>query len=264
MKKELIVIEQKEVLGQEFKIYGDFENPLFLAKDVARWIEHSRTSEMLKGIDSDEKLMQTILASGQMREMWFLTEDGLYEVLMQSRKPIAKQWKREVKTILKTLRKTGGYISNADKMVNTYFGSLDDSRKELVKGLFVNIENQQKEIIELKDNNNILDSENKILVGETLEWADRNLINSLIRAYGSSIGNFPKAWIDYKKELMYKYGIGLNQRKTSYLNRTGKKTAPQTLSLINDDELQDALAIAISICKDNNVNTGEILKKKIG
>nr|WP_240516075.1 hypothetical protein [Bacillus toyonensis] len=27
---------------------------------------------------------------------WFFTEDGIYEVLMQSRKPIAKQWKKEV------------------------------------------------------------------------------------------------------------------------------------------------------------------------
>lgn len=193
----------------------------------------------------------------------FLTEDGLYEVLMQSRKPIAKQWKKEVKTILKTLRKTGGYISNADKMVNTYFGTLDEGRKELVKGLFVNIENQQKEIITLKEDKVILENENKILVGETLEWADRSLINSLVRAYGASIGSFPGAWRDYKKELIYKHGISLNSRKTSYLNRTGKKTAPKILSLINDEELQDALATAISLCKDNNVNTSEILKKKI-
>lgn len=103
--KKLEIINEQKVLGKEFKIYGDFENPLFLAKDVAEWIEHSRASEMLKGIDEDEKLMQTILASGQRREMWFLTEDGLYEVLMQSRKPIAKQFKKEVKKILKALRK---------------------------------------------------------------------------------------------------------------------------------------------------------------
>ena len=39
----------------------------------------------------------------------FLTEDGLYEVLMQSRKPIAKQFKKEVKKVLKQIRKTGSY-----------------------------------------------------------------------------------------------------------------------------------------------------------
>lgn len=40
-----------------------------------------------------------------------LTEEGLYEVLMQSRKPIAKQFKKGVKEILKKIRKTGSYSS---------------------------------------------------------------------------------------------------------------------------------------------------------
>ena len=98
---DLKIIEQREVLGKEFKIYGNFENPLFLAKDVANWIEHSDISTMMRTVDDNEKLIQTLFASGQNREMWFLTEDGLYEVLMQSRKPIAKEFKREVKQILK-------------------------------------------------------------------------------------------------------------------------------------------------------------------
>ena len=109
--KELKIIKQQEVLGKDFKVYGDFENPLFLAKDVAEWIEHSDVSTMLRNIDSDEKLIQTIFVSGQNREAWFLTEDGLYEVLMQSRKPIAKQFKKKVKEILKEIRKTGQYSS---------------------------------------------------------------------------------------------------------------------------------------------------------
>ena len=39
----------------------------------------------------------------------------MYEVLMQSRKPIAKQFKKEVKNILKQIRKTGGYIPVNEK-----------------------------------------------------------------------------------------------------------------------------------------------------
>ena len=52
------IIEQREVLGKQFRIYGDFENPLFLAKDVAEWIEHSDVSsvnKMLNNVDEDEK-----------------------------------------------------------------------------------------------------------------------------------------------------------------------------------------------------------------
>lgn len=100
----LTVINEQDVLGKRFKIYGTFEEPLFLAKDVAEWIEHSDRSKMLRNVDEDEKVKNIVLTPGGNQEMWFLTEDGLYEVLMQSRKPIAKAFKKEVKKILKALR----------------------------------------------------------------------------------------------------------------------------------------------------------------
>lgn len=102
---ELQVINEQEVLGKNFRVYGTIEEPLFLAKDIAEWIEHSDVSMMLRKIDEDEKVRLTNpnnVCGGQMA--WFLTEDGLYEVLMQSRKPIAKQFKKKVKEILKSLR----------------------------------------------------------------------------------------------------------------------------------------------------------------
>lgn len=108
---DMKVIHEQEILGRTFRVYGTKEEPLMLAKDVAKWIEHSKVSMMLESIDAEEKLKETILTSGQKREMWFLTEDGLYEVLMQSRKPIAKQFKKEVKHILKNIRKHGGHLT---------------------------------------------------------------------------------------------------------------------------------------------------------
>ncbi|MDF9886692.1 prophage antirepressor-like protein [Bacillus sp. LEw-kw-24] len=45
-----------------------------------------------------------------MTKKTLLTEGGIYEVLMQSRKPIAKQWKKEVKKILKNIRLNGGHV----------------------------------------------------------------------------------------------------------------------------------------------------------
>lgn len=103
--------EQREVLGKDFKIYGTKENPLFLAKDVAEWIGHANTTLMVNKVDEEEIKLDYILdSSGQRRKATFLTEDGLYEVLMQSRKPIAKAFKKEVKAILKQIRQTGGYI----------------------------------------------------------------------------------------------------------------------------------------------------------
>lgn len=108
---ELQVIEEREVLGKEVKIYGDFENPLFVAQDVADWLEYDKSSinKMLANIDESEKLVGKIFRSGQNRDVTMLTEDGLYEVLMLSTKPNAKPFKKQVKEILKTIRKTGSY-----------------------------------------------------------------------------------------------------------------------------------------------------------
>lgn len=116
----LKIIEERKVFTKEFKIYGDFENLLFLAKDVAEWIEHSNPTEMIRTIDEDEKMNSTILSEGQNRVVTFLTEDGLYEVLMQNRKPIAKAFKKEVKKILKEIRLNSVYIPQGNKNLNTF------------------------------------------------------------------------------------------------------------------------------------------------
>ncbi|PQZ53973.1 hypothetical protein CQZ94_19180 [Bacillus sp. MYb209] len=61
---------------------------------------------------TDEKTTHTISTNGYKTEAWFLTEDGIYEVLMTSRKPIAKQWKKEVKGIKDNLvRDIDNYVS---------------------------------------------------------------------------------------------------------------------------------------------------------
>lgn len=117
-KNELVVIATKEILGKEFKIYGTIENPLFLAKDVAEWLDMdtSNASKLVKNVEDDEK----IITRYNNTSATFFTEDGLYEVLMQSRKPKAKQFKKEVKVILKQLRLIGIVMTeeNYEKLTN--------------------------------------------------------------------------------------------------------------------------------------------------
>lgn len=115
MKNEIILKEQ-EVFGKDFVIYGTIDEPLFVASDIAELIGHTNVTELLKSVDDDEKLTSTILRAGQSRRVNMLTEDGLYEVLMLSRKPIAKKFKAEIKNILKSIRKNGGYIANQENM----------------------------------------------------------------------------------------------------------------------------------------------------
>ncbi len=106
---ELKIINTSNLLGKEIDVWGTAENPLFRASDVAEWLHNSNVSLMIKKVDEDE-VAKFNLGSRQ-GETWFLTENGLYEVLMQSRKKEAKQFKKGVKAILHEIRTKGGYIA---------------------------------------------------------------------------------------------------------------------------------------------------------
>lgn len=105
--KTLQVLKETELLGQQFTVFGTAEQPLFLASDIANLLSLTNVSDMIKRVDEEE--LTKFNLGGQRGDTWFLTEDGLYEILMQSRKPIAKQFKKGVKTILKEIRKKGSY-----------------------------------------------------------------------------------------------------------------------------------------------------------
>lgn len=159
--KELTVIQQQEILGKPLTVYGDFENPLFLAKEVAEWIEHSNPRVMLQTVDEDEKVVNNVYTPGGNQEAWFLTEDGVYEVLMQSRKPIAKQFKKEVKVVLNSIRKHGIYAT--DNMINNILANPDFGIQ-----LLLQLKQERTEKEQLKAEN----LQQKQIIGELKPKAD--------------------------------------------------------------------------------------------
>lgn len=144
----LKLLQETQLCGATLSVYGTPIEPLFLAKEVADAIDHSNSRMMLEGVDEDEKLMSVILTSGQRREMWFLTEQGLYEVLMQSRKPIAKDFKRGVKKLLKGIRTGEYHLSNTFiRHTNRLLQSAEDRIQSLRKA----IKESDKELLYLKE-----------------------------------------------------------------------------------------------------------------
>ena len=103
--------------GHELTVYGTAENPLFVASEVAQMIDYAKNrngsykvDSMTRSLDSEEKMVLTIRGrSGNTLSTTLLTEDGFYEVLLQSRKPVAKELKKKVKEVLKALRIKGRY-----------------------------------------------------------------------------------------------------------------------------------------------------------
>lgn len=158
MANSIQVLKQTELCGRQFTVYGTVEEPLFRAKDVAEVINHNNISHMLSLVDDDEKGVTQFVTPGGNQQVWMLTEGGLYEVLMQSRKPIAKQFKKGVKQILHEVRTTGGYISTVPNdtpeeimaRALTIAQATLAKREERLKQLEAQTE-QQQATIELQD-----------------------------------------------------------------------------------------------------------------
>ena len=178
-------IEERNVLGKDFKMYGTFDEPLFLAKDVAEWIDHSNARMMLQNIDEDEKVVNNVYTLGGIQESWFLTEDGLYEVLMQSRKPIAKSFKKEVKKILKEIRKTGSY--NSQPVVKDSY--MIDDPVERAKAW---IREQETHQIQLKEKEEVIQKMEPKVTYYDLIMSNSNLLTSgqIAEDYGMSARKF--------------------------------------------------------------------------
>lgn len=85
--------------------------PWFVGKDVAEVLGYERADNAIRNhIDKEDKLMHQISASGQNRNMTIINESGLYSLVLSSKLPSAKKFKRWVTSeVLPALRKTGQY-----------------------------------------------------------------------------------------------------------------------------------------------------------
>lgn len=121
---EVKIINKSTFLDKEIDVWGSVERPLFRANDLMNWLGIKNVTTLIERVDKEEVLKLNL--SSRSGDTWFLTEDGLYEVLMSSRKPIAKQFKKGVKKILHEIRAKGGYIatnendSDEDIMARAY------------------------------------------------------------------------------------------------------------------------------------------------
>ena len=214
MENELKIIDERELLGKEFKIYGDFENPLFVAQDVADWLEYDKSSinKMLANVDESEKLVGKIFRSGQNRDVTMLTEDGLYEVLMLSTKPIAKQFKKEVKKILKLIRKSK--MNFPYQLLNKLIERIDN----IDENRYDEIEAYEYKISELEEKNKKLENEIRYLYSDEDFYKKCVIKNNLSKSLSREDGaNYNRLYRLFKKI----YGISLKQECDIY-NRKHK------------------------------------------
>lgn len=145
------------------------------------------------------------------------------------------------------------------KMARQYFIELEKKWNSPESVMARALKMADVKLLSLQNTVTVLETENKLLAQQNVEWADRKVIEALVKAYGSKIG-FENAWREYKKELLYMHGININARITNRMNNTGRKTKPKTLSMIQDDELAACISTAVAMCRNNDVKIDQIIK----
>lgn len=100
--------------GSDVRVLVINGNPYFVGKDVATILGYKNTKDaLLKHVDEEDKLGSQIATSGQNREMKVINESGLYSLILSSKLPSAKKFKRWVTSeVLPAIRKHGAYMTN--------------------------------------------------------------------------------------------------------------------------------------------------------
>ena len=98
--------------GQEVRTVIFDNEPWFVAKDVADILGYQNGSrDINRHVDEDDKLTSQVATAGQMRNQTVINESGLYSLILSSKLPQAKEFKRWVTSeVLPAIRKQGGFI----------------------------------------------------------------------------------------------------------------------------------------------------------
>lgn len=112
--------------------------PYFVGKDVAEILGYSNPRKaMIDHVDAEDKGVTKCDTLGGTQEMTIINESGLYSLILSSKLPKAKEFKRWVTSeVLPTIRKTGGYVNNTAQFVDSYFGQLNLEQKHALTLMF--------------------------------------------------------------------------------------------------------------------------------
>jgi prophage antirepressor-like protein len=149
-------------------IYGTFEEPLFKAKDIGILLDIKDIYSSIKDFDEDEKGVGYYPTPGGIQEFVMLTEQGLYKILMISRKEIAKKFQKWVFNVIKEIRLKGKY--ELEEKVKCMEKELEAKEQEL-------IEYKQKVYEEIEKNEHLYvfstDKRGVVKIGKTKNKANK-------------------------------------------------------------------------------------------
>ncbi|HHJ6470989.1 TPA: BRO family protein, partial [Streptococcus pyogenes] len=166
--------------GQEVRTVTIDNEPYFVGKDVADILGYSNSRDALsKHVDTEDKLTSQIATAGQMRNQTIINESGLYSLILSSKLPQAKEFKRWVTSeVLPAIRKQGAYVTDykaVDLLTNpNALGNFLQGLTEQVKHLETKIEKDKPKVLFADA---VSASKSSCLIGELAKILKQNGIN---------------------------------------------------------------------------------------
>jgi prophage antirepressor-like protein len=136
-KQELTKRNKTSLLTKQFnslniQVYGTYDEPLFKAKDIGDLLEIKNVKDTIKNYNDKQKLGVVLTdPHGRPQETNMLTEQGLYKMLMKSRKPIAEKFQDWVCEIIKEIRLKGKY--DLEEKIKEHQELLQEKEQELLR-----------------------------------------------------------------------------------------------------------------------------------
>ena len=166
--------------------------PWFVGKDVAVILGYNEPHKAIaRHVDEDDGMKHPVIDSmGRTQNVTIVNESGFYSLVLSSRMPNAKKFKRWVTSeILPTIRRTGGYVGNEDMFVESYLPFADDAVKNLFRLNLITIRQLNERIRRdeplVQFANQVADTENVIDIGKMAKLANEENIrigrNTLFR-----------------------------------------------------------------------------------
>lgn len=224
--------------GQDVRTVTINNEPYFVGKDVAGILGYQNGSrDVNRHVDEEDKLKYRFGTSGQDREMIIINESGLYSLILSSKLPQAKEFKRWVTSeVLPTIRKNGMFatdelLDNPDFAIAT-LQKLKEER-EVKKQLEAQIEADHPKVLFADA---VSASKSSCLIGELAKILKQNGIdigqNKLfqwLRSNGYLISRRGDSWNQPTQKSM---DLGLFELKKTNINHADGHTTTNTTTKV--------------------------------